>query len=162
MHQLQSLSSLKHFARHLFVVSRVYAERKKAKQDVDEHLHRMRKSIIRMNLTYSDIDRLKEKIENLMNSERKYAKLFKPIDKETEELKSQVEALEQELSSEREEKMGIISENNERIGQLTGALTGIKNQMRHLHLEKAKRQQRLNALERKISEKVDVHRYYRS
>lgn len=122
----------------------------------------MRKSIIRMKLTYSDIDRLKEKIENLINWERRYAKLFKPADKETEELKNQIKALEQELGNEREEKMSKISENNERIAQLTESLSNIKNQMRHLHLEKAKRQQRLQALEKKINEKVDVHRYYRS
>jgi len=41
-------------------------------------------------------------------------------------------------------------------------LNNIKNQMKHLHLEKAKRQQRLTALDKKIMEKVDVHKYYHS
>ena len=162
MQQIQSTNSLRHFARHIFLVSNVYAGRKKSREDVDGHLHKMRKAIIRMSLSYNDVDRLKQKIENLVEWERKYAKLFKPADRETEELKQQIAALEKDLSNEREEKLSIISENNERIGQLTGSLENVKSQMKHLHLEKAKRQHRLNALESKIKEKVDVHRYYRS
>jgi len=162
MYPLQNTNSLSHFARHLFLVSNVYAGRKKAKEDVGEHLHKMRKAIIRMSLTYSDIDRLRQKIENFIGWERRYAKLFKPADKETEELKSEIRALQQELGNEREEKLSIISENNEKIRQLTASLDNIKNQMRHLHLEKARRQQRLQALEKKINEKVDLHKYYHS
>ncbi|MBI2659593.1 hypothetical protein HYX07_00350 [Candidatus Woesearchaeota archaeon] len=162
MLQTQNTQSLRHFARHLFLVSNVYAGRKKSKEDVGEHLHKMRKAIIRMSLSYNDIDRLKEKIENLTDWERKYAKFFKPADSETEELESQIAALEKELSNEKEEKLSIISENNERMAQLTSSLESVKNQARHLHMEKAKRQHRLNALEKKINEKVDLHRYYRS
>ena len=158
----QNTKSLSHFARHLFLVSRVHVGRKKAKEDVYSYLQSMRKAIIRMRLRYSDIDRLKQKIGNLIDWERKYAKLFKPADKEAEELKNQIKALGQELNSEREEKLSIISDNNERIAQLTESLGNIRNQMKHLHLEKAKRQQRLQALDKKIMEKVDTHRYYRS
>ena len=159
---MQNSVSLRHFARHLFLASNVYAGRKKSKEDVDEHLHKMRKAIIRMSLSYNDIDRLKEKIENLADWERKYAKLFKLSDKETDELKMHIAALEDELRNEKEEKSSIISENNEKVNQLTESLSNIKNQMRHLHLEKAKRQHRLNALESKIREKVDVHGYFHS
>ena len=159
---MQNSVSLRHFARHLFLVSNVYAGRKNAKADVDEQLHKMRKAIIRMSLSYNDIDSLKEKIGNLVDWERRYAKFFKLSDKETDELKRQIEVLEGELRNEREEKLSIISENNEKASQLTDSLNNIKNQMRHLHLEKAKRQHRLNALETKIREKIDVHRYYRS
>ena len=162
MHEIQNTNSLRHFARHLFLVSNVYAGRKKSKEDVDGHLHKMRKAIIRMSLSYNDVDRLKQKIENLVDWERKYAKLFKLSDRETDELKKQISMLEDELKNEREEKSSIISENNERVNQLTGSLSNIKSQMKHLHLEKAKRQHRLNALESKIREKVDVHRYYKS
>ena len=151
-----------HFARHLFLVGRIYIERNKAKEDINNHLQKMRKSIIRMRLTYIDIDRLKEKIENLINWEREYAKSFKPEDKKTLELKNQITAIEQELRNEREEKLSIISENDAKIRQLTDSLGNIKSQMRHLQLEKARRQQRFNALEQKIRQKVDVHRYFRS
>lgn len=161
MYPLQT-KSFRHFAKHLFLVGRVYTERKKAKEDVDNYLQRMRKSVIRMSLTYSDIDRLKQKIENLINWERKYARFFKPEDKETEELKNHIKALEQELRNEREEKLSIISENNEKIAQLTDSLDNIKTQMGHLHLEKARRQQRMQALEKKIRANVDVHKYFRS
>ncbi len=162
MSNLQNSKPFRHFARHLFLIGRVYVERRKAKEDVDNYLQRMRKSIIRMNLSYSDIDKLKKKIENLTDWERRYAKFFKPEDKETQALKSNINALEQELRNEREEKMSIISENNEKIGQLTSSLDNIKNQMKHLHMEKARRQQRLTALDKKIMERVDVHKYYHS
>ncbi|MBS3104625.1 hypothetical protein J4234_00035 [Candidatus Woesearchaeota archaeon] len=162
MSDLQNSKSFRHFARHLFVVGRVNIERNRAKADVDSHLQRMRKSIIRMNLSYSDIDKLRKKIDNLIEWERKYAKFFKPEDKETQSLKSQINSLEQELKNEREEKMSIISEDNEKISQLAESLNNIKSQMKHLHLEKAKRQQRLTALDKKIREKVDVHGYYHS
>ena len=115
-----------------------------------------------MKLSYSDVDRLREKIENLIDWERRYAKFFKLEDKETQKLKNQVDALEQELRNEREEKQRIIYENDEKIKQFTGSLSNIKSQMKHFHLEKARRQQRLNALENKIRQKVDVHKYYHS
>lgn len=162
MYPIQNTKSFRHFAKHLFLVGRVYVERNKAKEDVNNHLTKMRKSIIRMNLSYSDIDRLKQKIDNLINLERRCAKFFKPEERETEVLKQQIMALEQELRNEREKKLRIVSENNEKMHQLTESLNNIKSQMRHLHLERAKRQQRLNAIEQKIRQKVDVHRYYHS
>ena len=158
----QNSKSFRHFAKHLGVVGRVHYERKKAKEDVDSYLQRMRKSIIRMTLTYSDLDRLKEKIENLINWERKYAKYFKPEDKETLELKNQVYSLQQELQNEREEKFRLIGENDEKIKQLTASLENVKNQMKSLLMERAKRHQRLRALETKIGKNVDVHGYYHS
>lgn len=162
MFPAQNSKSFGHFAKHLFIAGKIYIERNKAKEDVDNHLQRMRKSVIRMSLGYSDIDRLKEKINNLIYWERNYAKLFKPEDKETLELREQINLLAAELRKEREDKQKILEGNNQKISQLTGSLNNIQNQMRHLHLEKAKRQQRLNALEKKIKEKVDVHSYYNS
>ncbi|MBI2656541.1 hypothetical protein HYX03_02275 [Candidatus Woesearchaeota archaeon] len=162
MYQIQNSRPFRHFAKNLFLIGNVYVQRKKAKEDVDNWLQRMRKSIIRMNLTYSDIDLLKLKIENLIDWERKYAKFFKPEDKEMLELKNQTLALEQELRKEREEKYMVISENNEKITQLTGSLNSLKSKANHLIMEKAKRHHRLKALEQKIREKVDVHKYYHS
>jgi chromosome segregation ATPase len=146
--------------KHLFVVGRVYVQRNKAKEAVYKHLELMRKSIIKMRLSYTDIDILKEKIENLFNSERKYAKFFKLEDNETNELKKQLNSLQQELANEKTEKQRIIEENNEKMKQLTDSLDNIKSQMKHLLMEKAKRHQRLTALDKKIREKVDVHKYY--
>jgi len=162
MQPAQQSESLRHFARHLFLVSRMHVERNKAKKDVDEHLGRMRKSIIRMTLDYTDLDRLREKIENLVHLERQYAKFFKPEDRETQELKSRITGLEQELKNERESKLGIIGENDEKIKQLAESLEKVKNNMKHLLMEKAKRQHRLNALEQKIREKVDTGKYFSS
>lgn len=159
---MQNSKSFRHFARHLGVVGRAHYERNKAKVDVEEHLHKMRKSIIRMSLTYSELDRLKEKIENLINWERKYAKFFKTEDKETIELRNQLRSLEQELRNEKEEKLRIMGENDEKINQLTQSLENVKNQMKMLLMERAKRNQRLRALETKISKNVDVHGYYHS
>ena len=162
MYPIQNSKSFGHFAKHLFLIGRVYVERNKAKENVNNHLQNMRKSIIRMRLSYSDIDKLKEKIEALIDWEREYAKFFKPEDKETLELKNQINALEEGLKNEREEKLKLISENDEKIAQLTESLGNIKSKTNHLLMEKSKRQQRLTALDRKIREKVDVHGYYNS
>ena len=161
MLQVQNLRSLRHFSRHLFFASRIHIERKKSEQDVFEHLQRMRKAIIRMNLSYSDIDKLKRKIENLIEWERKYAKLFKPEDEESKQLRDQINMLEERLAMEREEKIAAINENNEKIKLLTESLNNIKNQMKHLHLEKAKRHHRLKALEEKIKQRVNLEDYYK-
>ena len=157
---MHKIKSFRHFAKHLFLISGVYIERNKAKGDVYSHLQNMRKSIIRMNLSYSDIERLRKKIDNLINLERLYAKFFKPEDNKTIELKDQINALEQELIKEKEEKETIINDNNEKITQLTESLNNIKSNMRHVLMQNAKRQHRLRALENKITESVDVHRYY--
>lgn len=162
MRAFQDSKSFRHFVKHLFLVGRVYNERNKAKGSVYKHLELMRKSIIRMKLSYTDIDVLKEKIENLFSLEGKYAKFFKSEDNETNELKKQLSSLQQELENEKSEKRRIIEEYNEKISQLTGSLDSLKSQMRHLLMEKARRHQRLTALDKKIREKVDVHRYYHS
>lgn len=162
MYNLQNTKSFRHFAKHLFLVGKAYAERKKSKDDIDIYLERMRESIIKMRLSYTDISRLKQKIENLINSERKYAKFFRPEDKEMQELKSQVITLEQELRNEKEEKQKIIYENNEKINQLTESLNNIKSNMKKLYLENARRHQRYTALDKKIKEKIDVHKYFSS
>ncbi len=162
MPETQNSKSFSHFAKHLFLISRVYVGRENAKKDVGSHLQNMKKAIIRMSLTYSDIDRLKEKVDRLVDFERKYAKLLKPEDKETQELKNQLSYLEEELRHEKETKQRIIYENEEKMQQLTESLSNIKSHMRHLLMEKAKRQHRLRALEGKINENVDVHGYYRS
>ena len=162
METRESPSSFKHFSKHLFIISRVYVERNKAAKNVHKHLHKMRKAVIKLSLSYSDVDKLKEKIENLIDWERKYAKFFRPEDKEAKELKNQLNALEGELMQEREEKLKFMEENNQKIIQLTDSLNNIKSKMNHLLMEKAKRQQRLTALENKITEKVDVRKYYHS
>ena len=159
---MESTHSLRHFARHVFLVSRAHAERSMAKHDVDSHLQKMRKSIIRMNLGYSDVDRLKEKVSRLVESERKYSKFFRTEDDEAKELKSQISMLERELGDEREEKQRIIYENDEKIQQLTESLSSIRKKMSEVLIEKSRRQQRLTALDKKIREKVDVHKFYHS
>lgn len=159
---LQNAKPLRDFTKHLFLVSKVYINRNMAKLDIDEHLNKMKKSIIRMNLSYSDVEKLKKKIDNLLILERKFAKYFRTEDEETEELKNHIKALEQQLSNERESKLSIISEYDEKTKELSESLNNIKNNMKHLLVEKAKRQHRLRVLEEKISNKVDVHKYYKN
>ena len=154
--------SFRKFSKYVFIVGQVFTERNKAREDVYNHLHHMRKSIIRMRLSYTDVDRLKEKIEKLAILERKYGKYFKISDDETEELRNHVKELEEQLVKSSEEKQSIIDENNHKIAQLTESLENVKRQLRHLLMEKAKRTQRLKALESKIRSKVDLHSYYRS
>ena len=154
--------SLKHFTKHLFLAGKVYLEKNKAEAELDSHLKKMRNSIIRMSLTPSEVDRLKQKISSRVNWERKYALLFKPEDDESKQIKGEIEYLQQELRNEREEKSRIVSENNEKISEMSDSLQSIKHQMRVLHVEKARRQQRLNILENKINKKIDRESYFNS
>jgi len=160
MQPLPSSKSFRNFAKNLFLVGGVYFERRKAKEDVELHLQRMKKLIISMSLSYTDIDRLKEKIDKLINWERRYAKLFKPEDNETLGLKNQINDLQQELSKEKEAKLSAINDNASKIKQLTESLNNVKNQMRYLHMERAKRHHKLKALEHKIKRRINVHGYY--
>jgi len=162
MRHLQNSKAFRNFARHVFLTGVVYKKRNEAQRDLNAHLQNMRKSIIRMKLSYTDVDRLKEKIKNLVNWERRYAKFFKVEDDETKRMKMQISALESELRSEKEEKQRVIEEAQEKIRQLTEALENIKSHTRRLLMEKAKRHQRLKALDKKIKGEVDMHNYYRS
>ena len=160
MQSIQDHKSFHHFAKHLFIAGKIYIERNRAKEDVASHLQRMRKSIIRMSLTYSEIDNLKAKINNLVDWERRYAKLFRAEDKQDLELKKQLESAENELRKEREEKQQIINDNNNRILELTESLNNIKSKTNELLMERARRHHRFRALESKINGRVDLH--YRS
>ena len=162
MEQIPASRSLRHFTRHIFLISKAYAERNRAKSDVYSGIHRIRRSIIRMNLTYSDIDNLKKKIEKWMDLESRYARYFRPEDKETAELKNQISVLQEELRKEREDKARVIREHEEKETELNDSINNIKNSMKHLFMEKAKRQQRLNSLEKQINKKIDLGRYYSS
>lgn len=158
---MQSPKPVRHFTKHIFLIAKVYAEREKSREEVYGYLQKMRKSIIRMNLTYTEVDRLKQKIDNLVDWERKYAKYFKPEDDEKQNLKNHIIALEEELKREREEKLRIVSEQEERLKELTESLEGAKHKLRSLMLDKAKRHQRLKMLEEKISRKVGSGDYYK-
>ncbi len=157
---IQSRKSLRHFTKYLFLISKVYAEREKSRIGVYEQLQKMRKSIIRMTLRYTDIDELKQKIDSLINLERKYAKYFKPEGDEKQELKDHIKALEDELSKEREEKLRVMSEHEERLRDLTDSLESAKHKLRSLLLDKAKRHHRLKILEEKISQKTGLGYYH--
>ncbi|MEK6943601.1 MAG: hypothetical protein AABX00_06055 [Nanoarchaeota archaeon] len=149
------------FAKHLSGAAKICLDRNKAKEDLQKHLSRMRKSVINLSLSYSDIDKLKHKIDDVIGLEREYAKFFKIPDDETAELRDYIDDLKDELRSERIEKQRITEENNEKIKNLSESLENLKHQMRTLLMEKSKKSQRMLALEKKIREKVDVHSYYR-
>ena len=159
---MQSTKAMSHFAKHVFLVSSIYADKKKAEDDVYEHLLKMKKSVIRMALSYKDIDKLKDKVAALIDEERKYAKFFRPDDGEVKELKLRISELEEQIKNEREEKYRIVSENDEKIKIMSDSLGAIKHKMRGLHMDKAKRQRALNILENKINEKVDRDKYFSS
>jgi DNA repair exonuclease SbcCD ATPase subunit len=159
---IQDLRPTRHFIKHLFLASKVYTHRVKAVQDVGVQLQRMRKSIIRMSLTYSEIDSLKKKLENLIDYERQFARFFKPDDKETRQMKEKIRVLAEELQEAREERQKIINENEEKIKELTESLNQMKKKLSHLFIENAHRQQRMRALDMRISHKVDSRSFYDS
>ena len=158
---IQNGKPLRHFTKQLFLVSRAYSERNRAKNDIYLQLQRMRKSIIRMSLTYTDIDRLKRKMDTFMVLERKYAKYFRSGDDDRHQLQSQINFLREELENEKEEKLRIISEHEEKIREMAESLENIKSRMKHLLIEKAKRQHRLKSLESKINKNTDKEDYFK-
>lgn len=162
MLSFQDSNWFRNFSRHLVLAGGVYHQRSKAKEELDKSLEKMRKSIIRMTLSYSDVDKLTQKIDSLIDWERRYSRLFRPEDNEIRELKEEIKQLEHELREERESKSKMHTEHNDKTQQLTQSLENIKGQLKHLHLEKAKRHQRLKALDDKIKSKIDVHSYYHS
>ena len=160
MHISSSSRSFRHFSRYLFLVSNIYLKRNKAREDLHSYLEKMRDSIIKMRLSYTHIDKLKEKIENSIELERRYARFFRIEDKATQQLRRKVKNLEGELTKEIEEIQQIINENNDKTSQLSESLVNVKSKLNHLMLENGRRQQRMRALEQKIRQKVDVHKYY--
>src|SRR3989344_5417740 len=159
---MQNTKAMSHIARHVFLISKIHSQKRKAEDEVKSHLAKMRKSIIRMSLSYKDIDRLKDKINILIDWERKYSKFFRPEDSEIKDLKGKIISLEEELQKEKEEKYRIMSENNERIKGMSDSLDAVKHRMRILHIDKAKRQRTLNMLDNKINKKIDRDEYYNS
>lgn len=162
MQSAQYSKPFRNYARQIFLIGQVYKERNAARSDVDDYLLKMKKSIISMSLSYSHISKLKQKVDNLVSWERKYARFFRTEDGLTEELKSHLAVLEDELRNEKEEKMRITSESQEKVQEITESMQEMKDKMKHLHMEKAKRQHRLKILEQKITGKVDRDGYFNS
>ena len=158
----ESSRAIKHFSRHLFIGVKLYTERKSAKDELNEQLERMRKSIIRLSFSYSDIDRLREKLDKVIHSERKFAKFFHIEDDEMKHLKNEVAHLTQQLGLEREEKQKKIDENKLRIKQLEEKVEVIKATLNSLVMEKLKRSQRMKLLERKISADIPDFSYLKN
>src|SRR3989338_1298922 len=119
MLQYQDSRLFRNFSRNLVLAGAAYRQRKGAREELDKHLERMRKSIIRMTLSYSDLDKLKGKIESVIGCERNYARFFRPEDGEVQELKADITRLEEELRQEKESKSKIMNEHNERTQQLS-------------------------------------------
>lgn len=147
--------AFKFYAKNLFYMGKVHAERIVARYEVEDHLSRMKKSIIRMSLSYSEVEKLREKILKLADCERRYARFFRGEDEETKILKTKVHELEQELTRER-------AENSEKVKQLTDSLKAIRDRMHMLEHERLKRHSRLEAIERKINESIKPSHYARS
>ena len=154
--------AFRHFARHLFLMGKLFAEKTKAEEDLDRHLLKMKNSIVRLSLTYGEIERLREKINKLVDCERRYAKFFRPEDSETAELREHILNLQEELNKERLSKENLTHDYEEKINQLNGTIEGMTSQLMHHNMEKAKRQQKLISLDKKIKEKIDTSHYYGS
>jgi DNA/RNA-binding domain of Phe-tRNA-synthetase-like protein len=70
MLQYQDSKWFRNFSRNLVLAGAAYHQRRGAREELDKHLERMRKSIIRMTLTYSDLDKLKGKISYKLSEGR--------------------------------------------------------------------------------------------
>ena len=148
--------AVRHFAKHLFAAGKTYTERKKARKELNSFVEKMKSSIIRMNLSYTDIERLKKRIDSAMLAERKFGSLFRGEDKEDHELKQEIMALEEQLSREREEKLRIRADYEDRMKYLSQSLESVKSKMNHLLIHKAKSQHRINEIDKKIKGRIVV------
>ena len=156
MNSEQKERATRHFAKHLFRAGHAYIERKKARKELSSFVEKMRSSIIRMNLSYTDIERLKKRIDAAMDCERSFGKFFRGEDKVDSELKQQITALDEEISKEREEKLRIRADYEDRINDLSQSLESVKTKMNHLLIQKAKSQQRINEIDKKIKGRIVV------
>ncbi len=143
--------TFRRFSRHLAKAGRVQINRVKSRQEVDEQLAKMRKNIIRMRLSYKDIDDLKERMHDMIYWEGMFQKIGKRDSGESEILRATIERLEHELYLEKDENRRIVQENNAKIQQLTESLESVKNKLKLMMLEKVKKHHRIKFLEEQMS-----------
>ena len=160
MNPEQQTTAFRDFTKKLFIAGNIYSKTIKAREDVHKHMHKMKKSIIRMNLSYSDVDKLNHKVEKLIELERRYSRFFKAPDKEIGELKDQVEYLENQLRIERKEKHKIMEEQELKINEMKEHMQTVKSHARQLLMDRERRNERMKDLEKKISKRVDIKSYY--
>ncbi|HLG24074.1 MAG TPA: hypothetical protein VI564_04055 [Candidatus Nanoarchaeia archaeon] len=160
MNSLEQTVVFRNFAKKLFIVGNVYSKTIKAREDVHKQMQKMKKSIIRLNLSYSDVDRLNHKVEKLIELERRYSRFFKTPDTEVKELKDHIEYLENQLSLERKEKRQLLEEEEVKINQMKEHMNAVKNHAKQLLLDRERRNDRMKDLEKKISKRVDIKSYY--
>ena len=146
------------YTRSLFLIGKTYVARNQAKEQLNQHLNKMRSSIIRMRLGYKDIEILREKIDELVDWERKYARVLKSEDNEILFLKGQLKRLENELKLEREEKERMSANYKGKISSLAESIIKIRGHIEILLKEKVVRKKRYESIENKI--KMDLGNYY--
>lgn len=160
MNPEQQTATFRNFAKKLFIAGNVYSKTLKAREDVHKQMHKMKKSIIRMNLSYSDVDKLNHKVENLIELERRYSRFFKAPDKELDELRDHVDYLQNQLTLERKEKRTLMEEQEHKINEMKDHMNTVRSHARQLLMDRERRNERMKDLEKKISKRVDIRSYY--
>src|SRR3989338_4953924 len=148
MNSLEQTVVFRNFAKKLFIVGNVYSKTIKAREDVHKQMQKMKKSIIRLNLSYSDVDRLNHKVEKLIELERRYSRFFKTPDTEVKELKDHIEYLENQLSLERKEKRQLLEEEEVKINQMKEHMNAVKTHAKQLLLDRERRNERMKEIGR--------------
>ena len=145
-------SQIKDFFTNLCIVSSRYEKKHHAIKDLDKQLEKIQK-YSKGKLDTDDIPRLKSKINEVIESERRILRRNQQESAGKTESAGRIHQLEHELEQVKIERDRALEENKEKIHELNIALLSIKTRMENLIEHKREREKRIRELEKKISKK---------
>lgn len=148
-----SPSHVKRFFASLCAVSGRYEKKLHAIKDLDNQLEKIKK-YSKGKLDAGDIPRLKSKINEVLESEKKILGHTRAETAKEKGLLEKIDELEHELQQAKQERDNAIEQNRKQIHELNDALLSIKMRMENLIEHKKEREERIMELEKKIKSKV--------
>lgn len=146
-------SSIRDFFNRLCIAGSRHEKRHNAIKDLDNQLEKIQK-YSKGKLDMADIPRLKSKINEVLESERRILSLKQQGSAKETESARKIKELEHELGQVRTERDRALGENKEKIHELNLALLSIKTRMEKFIEHKREREKRIRELENKINSKV--------
>lgn len=147
-------SELKHFLRHVFMVSKGHKERKKAKEKLDNQVCNFKKISLRKNIkkenNEKDLDQLSEKIKSESNKEGNLLKNIHVDEDTLRYLTKKIKTLKRDISEAKKEKRKGKAAKKEEIKKFTNAINQIKSKIYQLLDAKKYKENRVKELEKKI------------
>ncbi|MBI2208741.1 hypothetical protein HYU50_04555 [Candidatus Woesearchaeota archaeon] len=148
-----SPSQVKSFFTNLCAASRRCEKKYHDIQDLGNQLEKTKK-YLKGNLDTGDIPRLKSKINEVLESEKKILGYKRAETAKEKRLSEKIDELEHELQQARQERDNAIEQNRKQIHELNAALSSIKMRMETFIERKKERETRIRELEKKVKNKV--------